>query len=176
MSERLLRDEEIILCTPERDDLERLFMWENDTSMWNVGNAVAPYSHKQLWDYIECYEADIFKSRQLKFIIKSVTEGEAMGEIDVFDFDPVNRHASVGIMMDSQYRGRGLATRALKLLCEYCHRHIGMHSLMAVTELSNVAGQRLFKAVGFSSNGCLKSWVRRGNSYFDVVIFQRLFE
>ena len=176
MSQSLLKDEKIVLCVPETEDLERLFIWENDASMWNVGNAVAPYSHKQLWDYIESYEADIFKSRQLKFIIKTVDGGDAVGEIDVFDFDPVNRHASLGILIDGKYRNMGYATRAINVVCEYCSKHIGMHSLLAVTEVENLAGQSVFKKAGFSANGCLKSWVRRGNTYKDAVILQRLFE
>ena len=82
MADSLLSDEKIFLAAPEPADLEQLVLWENDTSLWNVGNAVAPYSHKQLWDYIETYEADVFKSRQLKFIIKLNDTGEAVGEID----------------------------------------------------------------------------------------------
>lgn len=172
----MLKDEEIMLCAPEMEDLERLFIWENDASMWNVGNAIAPYSHKQLWDYIENYEADIFKSRQLKFIIKKIVGGDLLGEIDVFDFDPVNRHASLGILIDVEHRNMGYATRAIELVCEYCSRHIGIHSLLAITEVVNVAGQSAFKKAGFLSNGCLRSWVRRGNSYNDAVVLQRLFE
>lgn len=175
MCQALLNDEIVVLCAPEPDDLEQLFVWENDASLWNVGNAVAPYSHKQLWDYINDYEADIFKSRQLKFIIKLKSTGESVGEIDVFDFDPVNRHASVGVLIDGSYRKKGYAYRALKLLCDYCDRHLGMHSLIALTELGNDAAQALFKKAKFEANGCLKSWVRHGNAYKDVVVLQKLF-
>ncbi len=176
MADSLLSDEKIFLAAPEPADLEQLFLWENDTSLWNVGNAVAPYSHKQLWDYIETYEADVFKSRQLKFIIKLNDTGEAVGEIDVFDFDPVNRHASIGVLIDSRFRNKGYASRAVAILCRYCSEHIGMHSLLALTEQENSAAQSLFKKAGFSANGCLKSWIRRGDTYKDVVVLQRLFK
>lgn len=175
MKETLLSDEKVMLRAPEKDDLDNLFLWENDTSMWNAGNAVAPYSYKQLWDYIETYEADIFKSRQLRFVVTDVVSGEAVGMIDVFDFDPVNRHASVGILIDSCSRRKGYASCALRLLCRYCNEHIGMHTLTAVCAKENESGVALFKACGFDTCGCLRSWVRYGNTYSDAIILQKLF-
>lgn len=175
MIQMLLHNDKISLRAPEPQDLDMMYMWENDSSLWNVGNAVAPYSRKQLWDYIEGYEADIFKSRQLRFVIVDNVSGNAVGTIDLYDFDPVNRHASVGILVDSRYRGHGIGRSAVCLLCDYCSEHLGMHSLMAVTSRSNERGVALFHSCGFDACGCLRSWIRQGNAYEDAVLLQRLF-
>ncbi len=172
----LLQNDKISLRAPEPQDLDIMYLWENDSSLWNVGNAVAPYSRKQLWDYIESYEADIFKSRQLRFIIVENASGNAVGAIDLYDFDPVNRHASLGILVDSRYRGQGIGRSAVSLLCDYCSEHLGMHSLMAVTSRSNECGLDLFNSCGFDTCGCLHSWIRQGNTYEDAVLLQRLFK
>ena len=170
-----MQNDKISLRAPEPQDLDMMYLWENDSSLWNVGNAVAPYSRKQLWDYIEGYEADIFKSRQLRFVIVDNASGNAVGAIDLYDFDPVNRHASVGILVDSRYRGQGVARSAVSLLCDYCSVHLGMHSLIAVTSRSNDGGVALFHSCGFDACGCLRSWIRQGNIYEDAVLLQRLF-
>ena len=175
MAQTFLCDEIISLRAPEPEDLDMLYLWENDSSLWNVGNAVAPYSRKQLWEYIETYEPDIFKSRQLRFVITEKPEGKPVGTIDLYDFDPVNRHAFVGILLDNEYRKNGLAQRAVTLLCEYCRVHLGLHSLLAVTAVGNEGGLRLFRSCGFESCGCLRSWIRRGNAYEDAIILQCLF-
>lgn len=175
MTQILLCDEIIGLRAPEPEDLDLLYMWENDSSLWNVGNAVAPYSRKQLWEYIETYEPDIFKSRQLRFVITERAESKPVGTIDLYDFDPVNRHAFVGILMDTRYRKKGVARRAVTLLSEYCRVHLGMHSLLAVTAVGNEGGLRLFSSCGFRSCGCFRSWIRKGNIYEDAIILQRLF-
>lgn len=174
MKQAMLVDEALVLRAPEMNDLDMLYLWENDSEQWNVGNAVAPYSRKQLWDYIDTYEADIFASRQMRFVIEEKSSHKAIGTIDVFDFDPVNRHASVGIYIDVNARKQGYAKRAIDLLCEYCFTHIGMHSLTALTAVNNEPAQRLFKACRFKTCGCLRSWVRIGNQYEDVVVLQLL--
>lgn len=176
MAQSLLSNERIYLRAPEPADLDKLYIWENDTSLWNAGNAVAPYSRKQLWDYIESYDADIFTSRQLRFIIAENGTNTPVGTIDLYDFDPVNRHVSIGILIAEQHRGKGLGAHALNVLCEYCRIHLGIHSLMAITGKDNAAGLKVFKSCGFSTSGSLKSWIRRGKSYQDAVIMQRLFE
>lgn len=175
MKQSFLKGDILILRAPEMEDLEKLFIWENDSSLWHVGNAVAPYSHKQLWDYIDGYEADIFKSRQLRFVIVENETGLPIGTIDLFDFDPINRHASIGIIIDSEYRRKGYASYALNLLCTYCSVHLGIHALLAVTEKDNQSALNLFKKCDFDTCGCLQSWIRRGNRYNDVVFLQRRF-
>ncbi len=176
MKPSFLKDEILTLRAPEMSDLEMLFIWENDCSLWHVANTIAPYTHHQLWEYIDTYEADIFKSRQLRFVIVENSNNIPIGTVDLFDFDPVNRHASVGILIDSLHQGKGYATHALDLLASYCNEHIGMHSLLAITEKSNQSAINLFKKCGFDTCGCLRSWIRRANTYGDAVVFQKLFK
>lgn len=176
MKQSFLKDEILTLRAPEQSDLEKLFIWENDSSQWHVGNAIAPYSHKQLWDYIEDYDADIFRSRQLRFIIVENKTSKPIGTIDLFDFDPINRHATLGILIEKEYRHYGYAFRALNLICVYCSEHLGIHSLLAVTAKGNLPALGLFKKTGFDTCGCLRSWIRLGNTYEDAVLLQKRFE
>ena len=175
MKQHLLSDEMLTLRAPEMSDLDMLFLWENDSSLWHVGNAIAPYSRKQLWEYIETYVADIFATRQLRFIIQENNSEKPIGTIDLFDFDPINRHASLGIYIQEDYRQKGYAKRAIEILCKYCSVHIGMHTLTAITSVNNNAGMKLFKSCGFSTSGCLRSWIRRSSTYEDAIVLQLLF-
>ena len=43
-----LESENICLRAPEPEDLELLYEWENDSSLWIAGNTRAPYSKFQL--------------------------------------------------------------------------------------------------------------------------------
>ena len=36
----------------EPEDLDILYRYENDSSLWEVGTTIAPFSRKQLYDYI----------------------------------------------------------------------------------------------------------------------------
>ena len=50
-----------------------------------------------------------------------------------------------------------------------------MHQLAAVVAVDNAPSIALFKSCGFKSTGRLRSWIRRGRTYADALIFQRLF-
>lgn len=170
----MLSDNSIRLRALEPDDLDMLYLWENDTSIWRYGNNIAPFSRKMLADYIDSYDSDIFKSLQLRFMIVSVDTDVPVGMIDLYDFDAVNRRAGVGIMVDEAHRSKGYAADALNLLCRYCYDRLGMHQLYAMVAIDNVPSISLFQNGGFKISGKLRSWLRQGESYIDAYILQRL--
>lgn len=174
--ETLLKGNTVSLRAPEPDDLDKLYLWENDTTLWPHGSTRAPFTRHQLWQYIDSYDGDIFSARQLRFIIVSNESGEAVGTADIYDFDPLDGHAKTGIFVDSSYRLRGIGSEALALLAEYAHRCTPLHQLAALIRKDNSPSIALFTRNGFRSAGCLRSWTRTGSRYCDVLIFQRLFD
>lgn len=168
-----LSDGSIALRAVERSDLDLLYLWENDTSQWAEGSSVAPFSRKLLADYIAAYSADIFVDRQLRMMIDDCKSGATVGIVDLYDFDPMNRRAGVGILIDAAFRRRGYGRRALDLVWRYSCRHIGMHQLWAVAARDNEASIALFKSAGYATCGSMKSWLRRGERYADALLMQR---
>lgn len=61
----LLSDGIVSLRALEPEDADKLYLWENDTRLWNVGCATAPFSRKQLEEYICNYDADVFSDTAL---------------------------------------------------------------------------------------------------------------
>ena len=64
-----LKTTHISLRGPEPDDLECLYLWENDTTLWPYGSTKAPLTRHQIWQYIDSYDGDIFTQKQLRMII-----------------------------------------------------------------------------------------------------------
>lgn len=175
MSKTYLCDDSVRLRAPEPSDVDCLFLWENDTTIWESGNAVAPYSRQQLWEYVQNYDADIFKSRQLRFIIENAESREKMGTIDLYDFDPVHNRAFVGILIAPQYRRKHVGYRTLGLLIDYAKSYLCLHQLACVTTARNTACVNLFLKSGFQHTGILKSWVKGESGYSDAVTLQYIF-
>ncbi len=171
-----LKGKKISLRAPEPEDLDRLYLWENDTALWPYGSTRAPLTRHQLWQYIDSYDGDIYSARQLRLIIVDNATKEAVGTADIYDFDPHDSHAKTGIFVDSSHRGKGYAAEALTLLSDYARECIGLHQLAALVGSDNNPSIDLFKQAGFKSAGCLRSWIKNGRRYRDVLIFQKLFE
>ncbi|MCM1029317.1 MAG: GNAT family N-acetyltransferase [Pseudoflavonifractor sp.] len=168
----LLSDGIVTLRAPEPTDIDAILAWENDTREWASAATAAPYSRRNIEDYVLTYDPDIFSARQMRFIIE--VEREAIGAIDLYDFDPINRRAGMGIVVDPRARRRGYALRAHSLMATYAATHVGIHQLWAIASAANTPSRRMLAAAGYATAGHLRSWLRCGESYTDAYIYQQL--
>lgn len=168
----LLKNEHIRLRALEPEDLEPLYHWENNTELWTVGHSVTPYSRYILKEYIAESHRDIFELKQLRLIIEPCITGKAVGMIDLFDFDPHHRRAGVGILLDMDHQGYGLATEALRLLINYSFSFLKLHQLYAHVPVTNEASKKLFSRCGFTTTGTLTDWLVAEEGYTDILVLQ----
>lgn len=168
-----LKDTEISLRSPEPEDLELMYAMENDTTLWSIGNATLPYSRYTLREYLEQSRQDLFTERQARFVI-TLANSEAAGMIDLADFDPLNSRAEVCIGLLGKHRGKGIATRALTLLCEYTFKKLHLNQLYAFVPEWNDESLKLFEKNGFRKSALLQQWQRTERGYNNVFLVQKL--
>ncbi len=171
----LLENDKIKLRAPEPDDLEFLFEMENDTSLWHLSNTISPFSRFDLEQYILMSDKDIYKIRQLRFIIEKLN-GSAVGIIDLFDFEPVHKRSGIGIMVKAEDQKNGYASAALELIFNYSVRMLGLHQLYCNIEYSNVNSLRLFEKNGFVITGNKKDWNNFQGEWVDELFLQKNLE
>lgn len=169
-----IHDDILMLRALEPTDLDVLYRWENDMELWHTSATITPYSRKQLWDYIENYDGDIFRSRQLRLMIEELSTKEAVGTIDLYDFDPINKRAYVGVLIDPQKQGRGYGAISLQLLESYVKRYIGLHQLIAIVATSNYHSIKLFEKLNYKKTGNLKDWLNINGEYYDASLYQKI--
>lgn len=171
-----LRGEKIGLRALEPEDLDLLVQIENNPENWQVSGTLVPFSRMILCRYLDSAHQDIFEIKQLRLVIY-LLEGETIGLIDLFDFDPYNLRAGVGIIIaESRYRQCGYASEALELLGGYCFNGLGLHQIYAGVALSNKPSLNLFLKNGFREMGIRKDWIRTENGFEDEVLFQKINE
>lgn len=158
----------------EPEDLEFLYQWENDPSIWQVSNTLVPFSRYILKQYLEESHRDIFETKQLRLIIED-QNGRAVGAIDLFNFDPFHQRAGIGILIYKQDdRGKGLATDALTLIAKYAVDVLGLHQLYANITVDNQSSIHLFKKVGFEYSGTKKDWIKTSDGWLDEEVYQKI--
>lgn len=175
MNETWLKDDVLTLRAPEPEDLELLYEMENDTALWSAGNATLPYSRYTLRAYLEQSRQDLLTERQARFVIE-LHGGECAGMIDLADYDPINSRAEVCIGLLGKYRGKGIAARALQLLCRYAAGRLHLHQLYAYVPQWNGESLKLFEKSGFMCGSVLKEWQKGERDFFDVVLMQKMLE
>lgn len=158
----------------EPEDIDVLFEWENDASIWEVSNTYEPFSKYILAKYIKDSQRDIYESRQVRLVIENL-EGKPVGAIDLFDFDPFHFRAGVGILIHSEDdRRHGYASDALNLLCIYATDHLRLHQLFANIGEENEASIQLFTRNGFELCGVKKDWRRTLDGWKNELMFQKI--
>jgi diamine N-acetyltransferase len=155
-------------------DVDLLYRWENDSSIWHISNTVAPFSRFVLEQYVLNSHEDIFTAKQLRLMIENTENQSTVGAVDLFDFDPLHRRVGLGILIEEENRGKGFASEALDLLLKYCFETLMVHQVYCNIATSNQISQELFKSKGFSLTGIKKDWLLINNQWIDELLFQKI--
>lgn len=172
-----LENSMIRLRAPEQSDIDIFYVWENNMEIWKVSNTITPFSRFVLKKYIETAHLDIWDTKQLRLIIEAKDQNPLMftpvGVIDLFDFDPFHLRAGIGILIaNSEYRQKGYATEALKLMIRYSFETLQLHQLYCNIAADNITSLQLFQSVGFEKIGIKKEWIKTLNGWQDEMMFQ----
>jgi RimJ/RimL family protein N-acetyltransferase len=95
------------------------------------------------------------------FSVVELADDALAGEALLWGIDTHNRTAHIGISLRPSFRGRGLGTDVVRVLCEYGFTVRGLHRLQAETLADNDAMIRAAVQVGFTLEGTLRgaAWV-----------------
>lgn len=170
----LLTYGKISLRPLELDDIELLYEWENNMGIWNVSNTRTPFSKYILAEYLKESAKDIYETKQLRLIIQN-KNGEAVGAVDLFDFEPYHMRAGVGILIHkAENRNHGYASDALNVVFGYAVEVLGLKQLFANISAKNEISIHLFEKEGFVKSGVKKNWLKTSVGWEDEIFFQKM--
>jgi diamine N-acetyltransferase len=155
-------------------DIDILYEWENNMKIWNVSNTKTPFSKYILAEYLKESAKDIYETKQLRLIIQN-KDSEAVGAVDLFDFDPYHMRAGIGILIhNNEYRNHGYASDALNALFGYVVDILGLKQLFANISAQNEVSIHLFEKLGFIHSGVKKNWLKTPGGWEDEVFMQKI--
>ena len=114
--------------------------------------------------------------RTASFSVVELASDSLAGEALLWAIDMHNRAAHIGLSLRPSFRGKGLATDAVSVLCRYAFITRGLHRLQAETLTDNYAMINVAKRNGFVEEGLLRrsEWVN--GQFSDLVILGLLAE
>ena len=132
----------------------------------------APYTREHADVYLQqCLEAG---DDRYPFAIADAETGGVVGSIDL----RLNSHAyrgHVGYWMAAPARGRGICTRALRVLSRWALEEFELQRLELITDPENRASQRVAEKVGFRREGVMRAHLRHADGRIrDSVLFSLL--
>ncbi|SFS74942.1 GNAT family N-acetyltransferase [Lutibacter maritimus] len=161
----------ISLRALEPEDIDFLFLTENNELFWEVSSTQVPFSKHLLKQYINNAHQDIYEAKQYRFVICNSTN-IPIGMIDLFDFNPQHNRVGIGILLLPQYENKGYATDALELVIDYAFQYLNIHQLYANITSENKKSIALFEKLNFKLVGTKKDWIYTNKQYKDELLYQ----
>lgn len=168
----MFENDKIRLRALEPEDLDRLYQWENNPLLWDVGNTRNPYSRFILKQYILQSDKDIYENKQLRLMMVSTQTGETVGTVDLFDLDIHHSRVALGLFVDPTFQSKGYARASLHLVEDYVFNFLKINQLYCHISETNTASRLLFEKEGYETNGILKNWIRTVDGYENIILFQ----
>lgn len=84
------------------------------------------------------------------------------------------QNANLGYMVDVAFRGRGVATAAVRLAVDRAFGEVGLHRLEAGVMPSNVPSQRVLERAGFTRIGIARDLLFIAGRWEDHIIYELL--
>ena len=101
-------------------------------------------------------------------------DGSLLGSVGLHNLDPESRRCSAGYWLAREARGRGVARRALTLLCRYAFAELGAERIELWIEPENAPSRGVAEAIGFHREGLLRSFMHVGGRRRDMLMYSLL--
>src|SRR5262245_38986491 len=110
-----------------------------------------------------------------EFMIVERASGRSVGTIGLSHIDRVNRRAEYGVLIgEPDARGKGLAAEASRLLLAYAFGTLALRRVYLHVFARNSDALRLYRRVGFQTEGVLRQHIRKGCEFLDVTVMAAL--
>jgi RimJ/RimL family protein N-acetyltransferase len=165
-----LRDGNLELRSWTLDDVPALVAACNDEEIRRWLTLIpSPYTEEDARMYIEGKVPNIGRHQ---FAITE--DGHVVGAIGL-DVSESIRQGTIGYWCAREARGRGLTTRALRLLSQHAFDELGAERLQLFADPDNRASQRVAEKVGYQREGTVRSHLpQRDGTRRDSITFSLL--
>jgi len=111
---------------------------------------------------------------ELPTLVVDVADGRLLGAVGLHNLDLETGRCSAGYWVAAAERRRGVARRALMLLCAYAFAELDVKRIELWIEPGNAASLRVAESVGFSREGLLRSFMHIGGRRRDMLMYSLL--
>jgi len=164
--------EDLTALRPWRDsDISALAVAGRDAEIARWTRVPENYAEHDARAYLlQRYDA-ILAGTTAPFAVVAAPDGDLLGSISLMRLDWRHRRGEVGYWLAVQARGRGHATRAVRLICRWGFSSLGLERIDLLAATGNGASQRVAERNGFTREAVLRSYMRGKDGQQDMVAF-----
>jgi RimJ/RimL family protein N-acetyltransferase len=160
----------------ERDIPEILIAYQDDPVLHLRIGETRPPSGAELGRRAERLESERRSGTQMRLTIAAPKSDICRGQVSVHGVDWDHARAELGIWLAPQVRGKGLASRSLRVATEWLLGRCELARVQILTEPNNEAMIGAARAAGFQYEGVLRGYTLDRGDRVDNAVLGRVRE
>jgi ribosomal-protein-alanine N-acetyltransferase len=112
----------------------------------------------------------------LAYIFIILKDKKFAGTIDIWKINKKNFRTCVGYAVKKEFRGKGVASTALKKALKFIKEEMKMHAVEATAHPKNIASQKVLLKNGFTKIGLMKDYHFDNEKFVDRVLYWKVFD
>lgn len=161
-------DGEIALRPFEDDDAARFATLNRDPAIERYTRMSVPRDPRDAAEWIDRARRGWEGEGPWRFAVADARSNELLGYIGI---RLVDGNGQIGYWVRREARGRGVATRALRLLARWALDSAGFARIQLLVEPRNEPSRRVAEKAGFRAEGVLRRYVDLGDRRVDGIMF-----
>jgi RimJ/RimL family protein N-acetyltransferase len=165
----------VVTLRPWRDDdAETIAAALEDPEIPRWTRVPSPYGDADAREWL-AYDKECWASGEgAHFAVVDATSGELLGSVGIVDFEWDDHRAEIGYWVAQKARRRGVARRAIRLLCTWAFAELDIVRLEILPDVRNVASIGVAAACGFTNEGVRRKYMVIKDELCDCVSFSLL--
>jgi RimJ/RimL family protein N-acetyltransferase len=165
----MLQGKRVRLRSIRRDDLPRLWQFNNDLEVELAGGGDPP-TPQSLERLQAEFDQETSKGGRDGPVFAIEADGKCIGQCALFNINPHAQTCELGITIgDREYWGLGYGRESINLLVEYAFQHRNLRKVWLQVHAANGRARHTYAACGFQEEGRLRAHVWSNGQYDDLI-------
>lgn len=134
----------------------------------------SPYGESDARHWLRASSTGLAAGTDLAALIVDAGDDRLLGAAALHAISPESGRCTAGYWLAAGARGRGIATRALSLLCHYGFEELGLARIELWIDPDNARSLAVAERAGFSREGLLRSFRQVGGVRRDMLMYSLL--
>lgn len=153
-----LSDGVIVVRRVRDDDVPAMVAACQDPLIKRFTSAIPdPYHEEDARSWLATHETSL--GEEVNLAVADAQDDRLVGMTGLHTANWHHRRADAGYWTAPEARGRGVSTRAVRLVVEWGFRAFGLVRIGLFADVDNVASQRVAEAAGFTREGVLRRYL-----------------
>lgn len=171
-----LVSQDLILRKITTKHLEDLYEICSNDNLYTYRPSQAKKNYALVYNLISQYQRDYEKQKSMVIGIYLRSAGEKLvGFVEVYNFDKIVNMANIGYVLNEDYWGQGIASRAVHMVISYLFKVGGLNRIQAYVLKENISSRHVLLRNHFTHEGTLRQgiyWPDKG--VIDIELFALL--